>query len=382
MAASALAGLWVIDISSSVAGAWCSRMLADFGADVVLVEPPEGHPIRDSAPFDTDGTSIAALWLLANKRSVTLDWRSPPSAGKRMALLRTADIVISSSTPAGLATAGTTYADIANAGLIMAHITPHGMTGDLAEVLGNDLTAAARSGWASINGEAQREPLKLSGWQSSLCAGTAAYAGILAALHHRETHPGEGQEVDVSEVDVMVSTYAPAMLREQYSGKPIGRRKDADLTAGPVPVADGYFSLTISRAHFWRDAMNVLGLPDLAEDERWAASYYRAAHKEEYVSRVEEKMRSWKKMDLFDELALRRVIAGPVLLMDELANNDHLRDRGFWVHPEEGGAAVEYPGAAFRMSATPWRLRHLARTPGADTAAVLEGAPTNQEAGR
>src|SRR5690349_6887939 len=125
------------------------------------------------------------------------------------------------------------------------------------------------------------------------------------------------------------------------------------MTTGPVKVRDGYFALTISRAHFWRDAMNLLGLPDLSEDQRYEASWYRQQHKQDYVPRVEERMATWTKMELFDALATLRVVAGPVLTMDELASNPHLRERGYYVRPSEdasGAASAEYPGAPFKMS--------------------------------
>jgi crotonobetainyl-CoA:carnitine CoA-transferase CaiB-like acyl-CoA transferase len=360
MATTALDGLRVLDISTSVSGSWCSRLLADFGADVAVIEPASGHALRALGPFDNEGRSILAELLLANKRSVTLDLDVQPGPGLFVALARNADVVVSSAPPSWLRQRRLTYSDLAGPSLVMVHLTPYGVTGELAEVPGNDLTVAARSGWASINGLAGREPLKPSGWQASFCAGMAAYAATVAALHHRDLHPGEGQEIDVSELEVMVATFAPALLRGQYQGEGMGRRPEIDMTAGPVPVADGHFALTISRAHFWRDAMNLLGLDDLAEDTRWESGWYRAAHKDEYVGRVEERMRDWRKMDLFRELGSRRVIAGPVLTMGELAANDHLRARGFWTRPLSDAAGPEFPGAPFRMSATPWSIRTAA----------------------
>lgn len=360
----ALEDVRVVDFSSGVAGAWCSRMLADFGASVVMVEPPGGSPIRGLAPFSTDSRSILASYVLANKQSAVLDVVDDAQLLLLRRLIARADILVSDAPPSSLDRLGLKYEALGQPDLIMAHVTSFGMTGELAETPGNDLAVAAMSGWASINGLADREPLKPSGWQSSFCAGTATYAAILAALHHRDLHPGEGQEVDIAEVEVMAAAFAPALLGAMYSGENRGRRKELDMTGGPVPVADGYFALTISRAHFWRDAMNVLGLTDLAEDPRWEPSYYRAAHKDEYVHRVEAAMHEWTKMELFEELASRRVVAGPVLTMEDMAGNDHLRSRGFWVKPPEGQASIEYPGPSFRMSETPWELRSEAPSPG------------------
>ena len=367
----ALSGVRVIDISSTPAAAWASRLLADAGADVILVEAPEGHPLRRTGPFTDDGASVAAAHFLANKRSVTLDVGDGAGRDTVRELIENADIVVSSFPPARLAALGLTYGSFDLPDLIMTHVTAHGMTGALAEVPGNDLTVAARSGWASINGMADREPLKPAAWTSSYCTGVAAYAATVAALRWRDAHPGEGQEVDVAETEVMAATFAPGMLRSLYSGKAQGRQSSDDQLAGPVPVADGHFALTLSRAHFWRDAMNLLGLEDLAEDERYGASWFRQAHREEFSGRVAEAMGQWNKMDLFEELAIRRVVAGPVLYMSELRATDHLENRGYWRRPADEPNGPEYPGPAYQMTATPASLDRGAPEVGEHTQEVL-----------
>lgn len=359
----ALDGLRILDLSESASGAWCTRMLADFGADVLLVEGPQGHPLRTEAPLDDEGRSIPAQVFLANKQSLQLDVTNSAGRDAVRALAEKCDVVVSSRTPAELADIGLRYEDFKSPALVMAHITHHGMSGPLAEVRANELTVAARSGWASINGDKANSPLRPWGHQVAFCTGTAAYSAILAALHARD-RDGQGQEIDVSELDVMVSTFAPALLRAMYLGASLGRREAADMTAGPVPVADGYFALTLSRAHFWRDAMNLLGLEDLAEDPRWETSWYRQANKAEYVGRVEAAMAKWTKAELFDELAARRVVAGPVLTMEELHQNEHLRERGFWTTLTDEDGSEEFPGPAFHMSATPWELRTPMPAPG------------------
>jgi crotonobetainyl-CoA:carnitine CoA-transferase CaiB-like acyl-CoA transferase len=371
MTTGSLDGIRVLDVSMSEAGSWCTRLLADFGADVVVAEPASGHPLRSLGPRDTNNASITAAYLLANKRSVALDGGNPGARERLLDLARASDVVVSSDSPSRLEAAGLTFKRIASPNLILAHITPFGFESELAEARGNDLSVAARSGWASINGLADREPLKPSGMQVSYCAGLAAFSAIVAAVLDREAHGGNGQEIDVSELDVMVAAFAPALLRGQYQGEVMRRHPEMDLTTGPVPVADGYFALTISRAHFWHDAMNLLGLTDLAEDSRWDAAWYRAAHKDEYVGRVQAAMATWARDRLFEELAARRVVAGPVLTMPELAANEQLRARRYWVRPEQAPDGPEYPGAPFRMSATPWLLRRPVPALGQHTADVL-----------
>ena len=364
-----LQGIFTLDISTTPAGAWCSRLLAGFGAEVLVAEPAGRSPIRRLGPFDADGESIPAAYWSVGKRFRTIDREAEAGRRELVELARSADVVVSSATPTELEALGLTCEAIGSPALVLAHVTPWGFESRMAETPGNDLTVAARSGWAFINGLASREPLQPSAWQASYCGGLATCIAVIAALHQRN-ETGAGQEVDVSLNDAMLATYSAAFLRGQYSGEPWGRKAVADLLAGPVPVKDGYFSLTISRAHFWRDSMNLLGLPDLADDPRWETGWYRQAHKDEYVDRVQAKMATWGKQALFDELAARRVVAGPVLTMAELVENQHLRAREFWEHDKDGKL---WPGAPLKLSATPWR-------PVGDVAGPAEQVPVTPAA--
>jgi len=369
---SALHGIRVIDLSTSVSGAWCARMLADFGADVALFERPDGHPARRLAPFDNAGESVIAEYVLANRRSAIVDLELPEGIKAVRAALAGADVLVCSVTAGGMESLGLDFPQLQqlNPGIVVCSITPHGSSGVRSEYPGNDLTTAALSGWASINGLADQPPLQPSGLQSSYCSGTIAYGSIVSALlARRNRKPHRGQFIDVSELEVMASTFAPALLTSQYQREPQPRKAKVDMSTGPVPVKDGHFALTINRPHFWRDAMNVLGLDDLAEDPRWGTSWYRKEHADEYVDRAQEKLAQWNKMDLFDTLAALRVIAGPVLETDELADNVHLQERGFFRAPDEGGP--EFPGPAFKMGETPARLTRSMPRPGDHTAEVL-----------
>ena len=347
-----LSGIRVLDLSTSASGAWCTRLLADLGADVTFLEGPEGHPLRHEPPFDDAGESVVAAYFLANKRSALFDEAHPAGRALPGELARRADVVVSSFGAHELAERGLGYDGPGNPRLVWAHVTPYGLRGERAGIPGNELTVAALSGWAALNGNADMPPLRPVGHQVGLCSGVLAAAAIIGALIARD-RDGRGQEIDIAELDVMTSAGSPGILRGQYTGRPAPRREGVDLASGPVPVADGYFALTLSRAHFWRDAMNVLGLEDLAEDPRWETSWYRAAHRDEYEDRVARAMSRFTRKDLFDELAARRVVAGPVLHMAELRDNAHLAERGFWAEVD----GKPYPGAPFRMSATPWELR-------------------------
>jgi crotonobetainyl-CoA:carnitine CoA-transferase CaiB-like acyl-CoA transferase len=360
----ALAGVRVLDLSRSIAGAWCTRVLADLDADVLMLEESEGHPARRSAPL--------AAWVLANKRSAALAIHDGPGGTAALAdLVASADVVVSSLPKRAFEMSPLANCELAT-GAVLVHVTPHGFETALADVPGNDLTAAAMSGWASINGLAGGPPLKPSGSQASYCAGTVAALAAIAA-HFRSLHTGQGDVVDVAETDGLAVAFGPAALRAQYTGRGPERPSQPELSSGPIPVADGHFALTLSRGHFWREAMTLLGLPDLAEDRRYDTAWFCQANKDAYTDRVEAAMRGWRKMDLFDELALRRVVAGPVLTTEELRANPHLRERGGWVSAGDMVEAI-YPGPPFRMSRTPLTLRSPAPAPGGSEPRFLDRA--------
>jgi crotonobetainyl-CoA:carnitine CoA-transferase CaiB-like acyl-CoA transferase len=377
----ALDDVRVIDLSTSVAGAWCTRLLADFGADVIAVEPPGGSPLRSLGPFSEDGTSILASYVLANKRSIMLDIEHPQGRRALSAMMRGSQIVVESGTPGTLDRwgIGLERRDELWPKQILVSITPHGQDGGREQLPGNDLTAYAYSGWASVNGLADREPLKGSGYTASYLAGITAYAGAVTALCYSDEHPGEGQHVDVAESEAAGIVFAPALLATLHAGAVPGRKQRMDLITGPVPVRDGHFALTLSRAHFWRDAMNVLGLEELSADRRYDSGWYRMQHRDEFVPVVEARMAERGKMELFDALGALRVVAGPVLDTAELSENEHLRARGNLIRPAdatEDPAVHEphFPGAPFRMSETPWALDRGTPRAGQDSARVLRDA--------
>ena len=341
-----LSGICVLDLGDRPASAWCSRLLGDFGADVVGVEPEGGHALRSEGPFDDRGVSIPATYVLANRRRL-----SALAARAHLAeLVRDADVIIT--TAHADAPLGVDELVSSNPGALVVAITPYGLNGKRAHHPGNDLTACASSGWAFVNGLQGRPPLKSSGYQASYQTGTFAFGIVVSALLER-TLSSAGQTIDIAERDVLVSTSSPAPLRYQYSGMVWSRREAVDMNEGPVPVRDGWFALTLSRPAFWIKAMEVLGLPELAADPELQQAGLRPKLKHRFVDRVGEAMRGWDRMELFDALARRRVIAGPVLRMNELADNPQFEDRGFL---RRDAAGTRWPGPFAAFSHSRWRV--------------------------
>jgi len=373
----ALSDIRVLDVSTGVAGPFCARLLGDFGADVVKVEPPGGDPARGLEPLvpERDGGLRSAFfaYLNADKRGIVVDLESAGGQALFRALARQADVVVESYPPGYLddRRVGYDLLDAARPGIILTSITPFGQSGPWRDRPGDDLTAYALSGWAQSNGLAGKPPLKGSGYQASYLAGLAGFLGTLAALVHRE-RGGEGQHVDVSVLEALTEIYGPRFLGAQHSG-PDGAvgapRERLDFVSGPVPCADGYFALTLSRAHFWRDAMNELGLPELATDEHF---WSRLANREDLAAKVQPAIARRGKAELFEKLSALRVVSGMVLSTEELYADPHVRERGFFVDLEQPGLGrVPMPGAPFKMSETPFAYRRPAPELGQHTDEVL-----------
>lgn len=335
-----LYGLRVADLGCRASTAWCSRLLADYGADVVMVEPEGGHELRRHPPFDDAGRSTTARHFLANKHSA-------PSS-RRDEIVEAADVIVASGNVAELARR--------NPRALVCAITPGGLDGAYADLESNELTAYARSGWALVNGIKGLPPLKGSGYQTAYQAGTLAYGAIVAALIEQNAADAPGQVVDISELEVLVSTFAPALLRTQYTGGVPERRTEITMQDGPVPVRDGYFALPLTRPAFWRKAMTILGLPDLAADEELQQPASRARHRDRYVHRVEAAMAQWTRKDLFEALAAEQVVAGPVFAIDEMGANPQLQARSFFRTP--ANAEIRFPGPFARMEKSRWHLAH------------------------
>lgn len=311
-----LSDIRVLDITGTPSGAWCTRLLRGHGAQVHYLSP---HPFErpgKSNPHDE-------RWL----SNTFLDGKTPVSASairRDISWIHNLDVLVTSS---GTPMIGTWVAPIAKHTIVCA-ITPHGLTAGRSHYPGNDLTAYAWSGWASINGLISREPLKGPRYQASCQAGTVAFGAIMCALIGRREF-GAAHAIDLAETEVLTTTFAPALLRSQLSGSPVQRRTRATLDNGPVPVDDGFFSISLFSEQAWQKAMNTLGLEHLGHEADLRSLGYRVQHPEDIPPEVYEALRQWSRADLMAALGKDRIPAGPVYNIAELAQCDHLISRGY-----------------------------------------------------
>ncbi len=351
-----LADITVLDLTCSNAAGYAGRLLADFGAQVIIVKTP-GRMGRGHLA-DGDGYGPFAAYLDLGKKSVALDVATPFGRQIFERLAGKADVILRG--PSCCAGEVNAYAvdelrAIAPSAVITT-VTPTSPDDAPLAPGTEELMLAARSGWASINQVQGREPLMPSGFQSAFQGGLVAFTATVAELYSR----GKGSPVnaiDVSILEVLVATLSPALLSYQFEGASRARR-GVGFPYGPVPAKDGYFVLTTSRAHFWRDAMNALGLPELAEDPRFNNPAERGELYDEVSHIVAGRIGEHEKLELFNTLGTLRVSAGAVLNVEEVTTDPHLAERAFFRKADLGlGEPATVPGPPFVAPLSGWAVR-------------------------
>lgn len=359
-------GLRVVDLSARLSGAFAARLFGDFGADVVLVEPPEGHPLRTEPPFldDRPGPERGVLHAYANwnKRSAVV------ADGEAIAaLVAGADVVVTTHEPPSAAPVAAALSAL-RADAVHLSVTPHGLASPLSGRPGNHLTASARTGWSFINGFRDEPPLQMPQRQSGFIGGVAGFLAAAAALRRRD-HGDRAELVDLSEVEAFALTVHPwaiAAVYEDtgYSYGPAGGR----LRGEPGPLydaADGRMNFGFGDFRNWTRAMEVLQLPELATEPHLVPDIGR--HSQDLlpvVAGVARTLPSLERWPVFHALARLRCNVGCVQGIDEVVRDPQLAARRFFVETRIGGRAVRAAGAPAKLSPSPWTLARGA--PGLD----------------
>jgi crotonobetainyl-CoA:carnitine CoA-transferase CaiB-like acyl-CoA transferase len=342
----ALSDLTVIDFSDSVGGQYCARLLADFGAEVALVEPETGSPIRRKPPFtvQSDGISLFFWHLNSGKRSVSFDRTSPAGREQFEALLAQADVAIlpQDFDPKEISRV--------NPRCITVHISPFGTDGPLAHWKGPEIVLQALSGMMNNNGEYGREPLYGVGERASFAAGVAAYIGVLTALRTRES-TGLSQQVNIDAAETAAAMCFPYVMRHIYNGS-VHSRRDQSIPAGQVRCRDGWVCIWIYN-HRWHALCSTLDLAHIEGDPRFADPLIRRENWDTLFAIIQDKVAGCKAEDLVEVLQKAQVIAAKAYRPSEQFHNAHLNARGYW--EEIDGRVIL--GPPFRLSETPRRVR-------------------------
>ena len=387
-----LAGLRIIDCSTVLAGPYCTMLLADLGADVVKVEPPEGDATRGwGPPWVGDaaaGTRTAAYYLSVNrnKRSIRLDLSAPAGREVLWRLLETADVVVENHRVGGFARLGFPDDELERRrpGLVHLAISGYGPGGPDAARPGYDFVAQAVGGLMAITGETGGRPTKVGVAISDVVTGLFGAVSVLAALLARgaPTAAGPaaagGQRIDVS---LLGSTLAVLVNQAQnafVTGRSPGRRGNAHPNIVPYetfPTADGEIAVAVGSERQWPRLCEALGLPELAEDPRFATNGERVTNRGDLVPVLAARFATAKTAAWLAALDAAGVPCGPMLDVVEAFSSPQAAALGSRValrHPALG--AVDQVAPPFELSRTPASIRTPPPLLGEHTGEILREA--------
>jgi CoA:oxalate CoA-transferase len=371
--------LRVVEQDSSIAGAYCGRLLGMLGADVIKVEPPGGDLMRAAHPLveSHDGGEVSALfeYLNAFKRSVTLDSSTPEGADQLERLTRSANVVIRY-VDGDVDQALEDYRSSAAADdrLIIVAISGFGLTGPYRHYRSNDFVDFASGGYMWITGEPDREPLQGGGpWAGYLVGTTAAAAALVATRQRRAT--GRGQLVDVAAMEVLASLHQWTIVLYTHQG--VIKRRAGNMHAesynpmGPVPCKDGWVSLGVASTPQWEGLCLAIDRPELLIDDRFQTGGDRVDRADELRELMEPALMSMTASELVERCQEMHVPAGPALKVPQVLDERQLIARNYWVESPRIGGRARMPERPFRVPGADVPFRQAPEA-GEHTAEVLD----------
>jgi formyl-CoA transferase len=349
-----LVGVQVLELAQGESGPFCGKLLAEFGAQVVKVEPPSGDSTRHQAPFahdrpDPEG-SLRYLYLNTAKRSITLQLHGRTGRRLLRAFLPYADVLISDH-PLPVPADHAPQDD-----LIYTCIRPFGLTGPHADWPSTELTLQALGGVMAVVGDADRTPVKLGGEQAAYVAGLNAAVATLLALEARE-RTGKGQVVDISVQESLLTILGniPTLYSHlALVARRIGSRHPRSHPTAIYPCRDGYVGIAAQTARQWEALCLLVDQPELLVDPRFTTGAQRAERADE----LDAMLLPWFLERPCQEVMLacqaRRIPVGLSCTTPELLDDPQYQASGFFHdidHPSTG--AVRYPGGAFQLASAP-----------------------------
>jgi crotonobetainyl-CoA:carnitine CoA-transferase CaiB-like acyl-CoA transferase len=338
--AGALAGIRVLDLSDGIAGQFCTRMLADFGAEVLLAEPPAGSPMRRAAPLAPDGESLAFRHLNTGKAS-----RIVECGADLLALAAGADAIVIGPETDRLALAA------AAPDAVIALVSPFGTDGPWRDWAGCEMIYQAVAGLMHASGDGNREPLYGCGDRASHGAGAAACIAILAGLYARGRW-GIGQAASVDIAAAAACMANPFVTQFLYNGL-VEPRATRRQPLGLLRCADGWVGFWL-HVHLYTPMMAALGLAAEAEDPRFKPAKSRLEHWDAFVALLQDTAAAETADAVLAKLQSARVVAARCYSLTQLRDDcPHLAERGFWESIDTPSGPRPILGPQFRLSATP-----------------------------
>lgn len=380
-----LQGLRVVEMGQLIAGPFAAKTLADFGAEVIKIEPPEGgDPLRGWRLLQ-DGTSVWWQVQSRNKRSIALDLRAPEGQDLARKLIADADVLIENFRPGTLEGWGLGHDALhaLNPCLVMLRISGYGQTGPYRDLPGFGAIGEAMGGLRHLTGELGRVPVRCGISIGDTLAALHGTIGVLMALYHRKVHGGPGQVIDVALHEAVFNVMES--LIPEYSAFGAVRGPAGSALPGIAPsnayrCRDGVVLVAGNGDSIFKRLMAAIGRDDLGQSPDLANNAGRVAR----VDQIDGAIEAWTLQRSVDEalatLGAARVPAGKVYTAKDIHEDPHYRARDMILRqPTRDGHEVDVPGIVPKLSATPGGLRSPAPQLGGDTDAVLREVGLSEE---
>ncbi len=370
MTEQALADFKVVEWGNFISAPYCTKLLADMGAEVIKIEPPgTGDETRRYGPFPNDvpdgEQSGLFLYLNTGKLSVTLNPATATGQEIFLALLAQADVFVENQPTSYLEKLGLSYGRLreSNPRLIITSITPFGLTGPYANWKGYDINSCALGGISASMGYPDREPLRPPEDQTYYQAGLMSAIATLIAVYSRDV-TGEGTHVDLAEAETWATFHTgigiQAFLEEGRTRQRTGHfAPHRNYIDGVLPCKDGDICLDTPQNRQWRRFLGVMGNPEWANDPIFKDRTETAEkHWKQADAYLYEWLKDHTKEEIFDTLQKNKVPAAPLRTVDEVVNDEHLAARGYFSEMTlPSGRKVKVPGVCYKFSRTPYQLR-------------------------
>ena len=344
-------------------GVFCGKLLADYGAEVIKVEPPTGDVTRQRPPFISDVPGIERssyfLFYNTNKKSVTVDLETSEGQVVFKKLAASADVLIESFPVNYMQSLGLDYDSLrqVNPGLIMASITPFGQTGPWKDYKSTDLISLAASGFMQITGDPDGPPLRQGNEQSHFPGAQYAATAIMGALFYRDMQDGRGQYIDVSMQEAMITYYtdahpALAYIQRGENVTRVGTNSTLVIPLGAYPSKDGWISAGIITPREWENLTNwmfeVTGNEEILNEDYKGGNQDRAPYNDIITALVIDFTTRFTSEELFHQGQERNLVFIPVNTVSDLLVDPQLDASNFWFDIDHADAGnLKYPLGVF-----------------------------------
>ena len=356
-----LSGIRVLDLSRLMAGNMLTLQLADFGADVIKVESPQGDTLRD---WKNDGKSIWWKVYARNKRSICLDLKLQADRDNLLALLPDADVLVESFKAGGLEAfgLGPDVLHASNPKLVVLRISGWGQTGPYASRPGFGTLVEAFSGFAEKNGFPDKPPVLPNLGLADMIAGLSGAFATLAAVREVEVNGGLGQVIDLSLLEPMLGILGPDAAIYQQTGqlpRRMGNRAEIAAPRNAYLCSDGkWMVMSGSTQRMAERIMRAIGAPELVTDERFATNSARLANVDELDRRIGDFVKQRTLEVNLAHFGALECTVGPVLTVDQLMQDPHIQQRQALVNVADAELGSLPMHSVFpRLSRTPGRIR-------------------------